>query len=108
MSVTDTMVGTCATTVEVSGWDEQEVFLVEKSELSTDDFANNYISLDHRLCEGSIVFVRTLQSTYFVRPAPIAFKVESLGYDSEGRQQFRLSPAQPRHATASNGPFSVN
>ena len=107
MSMTGTLAPTSATTVEVSGWDEQEMFFVEKSELSTDDFANNYISLDHRLCEGAIVFVRTLQSTYFVRPVPIPFEVELLGYDSEGRQQFRLSPAQPRHA-APCGRNSVN
>src|SRR5262245_31662630 len=41
--------------VEVSGWDKNEIFFVEKAELSTDDAAKKYISLEHMLAEGAIV-----------------------------------------------------
>jgi hypothetical protein len=37
----------------------------------------------------------------------VPFEVELLGYDSDGRQQFRLSAAHPRHATV-HDPYSVN
>jgi len=42
--------------IEVSGWDEDEIFFVEKSELSWDDFAGKHISLKHMLAEGALVF----------------------------------------------------
>lgn len=96
---------TAATLVEVSGWDEDELFFVEKSAMSTDEFESSYISLRHHLSEGAIIFVRTIQSAYLHRPNPIAFEVESLGYDADGQQQFRLSAAQPRHAQTR---YSVN
>lgn len=86
MSLTEALPISTTTTVEVSGSDDKEMFFVEKSELSTDDFANNYLSLDHRLCQGTIVFIRALQSTYFLPHNPIPFEVELLAYDSCGRQ----------------------
>jgi hypothetical protein len=107
MDLTEALPLTSTATVEVSGWDERETFFVERSELSSDDFANNYISLEHRLLEGAIVFIRALQATYILRPSPVPFEVELLGYDSDGRQQFRLSAAHPRRATV-HDPYSVN
>ena len=41
--------------VEVSGWDEDEVFFVERSELGWDDFAGKHLTLTRMLSEGSII-----------------------------------------------------
>jgi hypothetical protein len=42
--------------VEVSGWDENEMFFVETCDLDWDDFAGKHISLQHMLPEGAMVF----------------------------------------------------
>jgi hypothetical protein len=87
--------------VEVSGWDEEEVFFVEKSHLAWDEFAGNHVSLRRMLPEGALVFVRILQPTA-VRPSPpIAYKVEFIGCDPEGLHQFRLNAVQPRYSPES-------
>jgi hypothetical protein len=80
MDLTEALPLTFRATVEVSGWDERETLFVGKSELSSDDFANNYISLEHRLLEGAIVFIRALQATYIICPSPVPFEVELLGF----------------------------
>ncbi|MGB8494440.1 MAG: hypothetical protein WCE53_08590 [Candidatus Acidiferrum sp.] len=91
--------------VEVSGWDEDEIFFVEKSELSWDDFAGKHISLKHMLAEGALVFIRTLQPASLQRSFPIAYEAEFIGCDVDGSHEFRLNPAQPRH---SRNRFPVN
>jgi len=83
--------------VEVSGWDEDEIFFVEKSELSWDDFAGKHISLKHMLAEGALVFIRTLQPTAPERSFPIAYEAEFIGCDVHGAHEFRLNAVQPRH-----------
>jgi hypothetical protein len=91
--------------VEVSGWDEDEIFFVEKSELSWDDLAGKRISLKHMLAEGALVFIRTLQPASLQRSFPIAYEAEFIGCDVHGFHEFRLNPAQPRH---SRNRFPVN
>jgi hypothetical protein len=83
--------------IEVSGWDEDEIFFVEKSELSWDDFAGKHISLKHMLAEGALVFIRTLQPASLQRSFPIAYGAEFIGCDVHGSHEFRLNPVQPRH-----------
>ena len=83
--------------VEVSGWDEDEIFFVEKSEVSWDDFAGKHIALKHMLAEGALVFIRTLQPTAPQRSFPIAYEAEFIGCDNQGCHEFRLNPVQPRH-----------
>ena len=85
--------------VEVSGWDEEEVFFVEKSDLAWDEFAGKYVSLRHMLPEGAIVFVRMLQPTSLRQSSPMAYKVEFIGCDPDGLHQFRLTAVQPRYSS---------
>jgi hypothetical protein len=59
---TEVITGVDSFRVEVSGWDEEEIFFVEKSQIAWDEFAGKHISLRHMLPEGAIVFVRTLYS----------------------------------------------
>ncbi len=83
---------------EVSGWDEDEIFFVEKSELCWDDFAGKHISLKHMLGEGALVFIRMLEPTSLQRSSPISHEAEFIGCDQQGCHEFRLSPVQPRHS----------
>jgi hypothetical protein len=65
--------------VEVSGWDEDEMFFVEKSQLAGNDITGRHISLQHKLAEGTIVFVRLLHSTAYQQSCPAAYQVEFIG-----------------------------
>ena len=98
MIVLETIPQTDCCRVEASGWDENEIFFVEKSLLAWDEFAGNYISLDHMLADGAIIFIRMLQPSALRRSSPVAYEVEFAGCSPDGNHQFRLSPAKPRYA----------
>jgi len=83
--------------VEVSGWDENEAFFVEKSDLSWDEFAGKHISLERMLPDGAMVFVRTLHAEGSLQAPPVVYKVEFIGCDPDGHHQSRLSEVQPRY-----------
>jgi hypothetical protein len=95
--LTDTLPIASNYRVEVSGWDEDEIFFVEKSELSWDDLAGKHISLKRMLGQGALVFIRVLQPTSLERSFPIAYETEFIGCDTQGCHEFRLSLVQPRH-----------
>jgi hypothetical protein len=84
--------------VEVSGWDEDEIFFVERAELNWDEFAGKHVSLTRMLSEGSIIFVRPIQPTALHRANPIPYEAEFVGCSPDGHHQFQLNGVQPRHA----------
>jgi hypothetical protein len=84
--------------VEVSGWDDHEVFFVERSELGWDDYAGKHVTLTRMLSEGSIIFVRLIQPMSMHRANPIPYEAEFVGCSPEGNHQFRLNGVQPRHS----------
>jgi hypothetical protein len=84
--------------VEVSGWDEDEIFFVEWSELGLDKLAGKHLTLSRMLAEGSIIFVRLIQPTAQHRANPIPYEAEFVGCNPEGNHQFRLIGVQPRHS----------
>jgi len=86
-----------STMVEVSGWDENQIFFVERTDLAWDEFAGKHITLTHMLGEGSIIFVRPIQTTGYHRPNPIPYEAEFVGCTPEGHPQFRLTGVQPRN-----------
>jgi hypothetical protein len=96
--LTEAITGVDQFRVEVSGWDQEQVFFVEKSHLAWDEFAGKHISLRHMLADGAIVFVRMLQATAAQPSPPMAYKVEFIGCDPEGLHQFRLNVVQPRYS----------
>src|ERR1700730_1083035 len=83
--------------VEVSGWDEDEVFFVEQSELDWDAHAGKQLTLSRMLSEGSIIFVRPIQPTAQHRANPIPYEAKFVGCSPEGNHQFRLNGVLPRH-----------
>ena len=92
----DTLPLTGCCRVEVSGWDEDEIFFVEKSELSWDEFAGRDIAIKHMLADGTLIFIRMLQPTSQQRSFPVAYEAEFIACDAHGFHEFRLNPVQPR------------
>ena len=84
--------------VEVSGWDENEMFFVEESDLAWDEFAGKHLSLEHMLSDGTIIFVRVLQPTAIHQALPVAYRVEFIGCSPEGNHEFRLNTVHPRYS----------
>jgi hypothetical protein len=84
--------------VEVSGWDEDEIFFVERSFLSWDEFAGKHISLQHMLPEGAIIFVRMLQPTALRGSNPVPYEVQFVSCNPDGFHEFRLSAVKPRYS----------
>ena len=97
MLVAETLLTTDCYRVEVSGWDEAQIFFVEKSDLAWDDFAGKHISLRHMLPDGGMVFVRMLQPDGIRQFPPAVYEVEFIGCDPGGLRQFRLNPVHPRY-----------
>jgi hypothetical protein len=88
-----------AYSVEVSGWDDSHSFFVERSELSWDEEGAKHLTLSHRLCPGTMIFVRLLQPTVSERTFPVAYHAEPLATTPEGQQKFRVKCQEPRNAT---------
>jgi hypothetical protein len=99
MTVSETLTQTECYRVEVSGWDENTTFFVEKSDLAWDDFVGKHISLQHMLPDGAMVFIRVMQPEGLSQAPPIAYRVEFIGCDPEGHHQFRLNAVQPWYST---------
>lgn len=98
MIVSETLTQLECYRVEVSGWDENQAFFVEKSDLAWDDFAGKHISLHRMLPDGAMVFIRMLQPQGPGQAPPVVYKVEFIGCDPEGQHQFRLSAVHPRYS----------
>jgi hypothetical protein len=84
--------------VEVSGWDEDEVFFVERAELGSDKYAGKHVTLTRMLSEGSIIFVRLIQPVAMHRANPIPYEAEFVGCSPGGNHQFRLNGVRSRHS----------
>jgi len=83
--------------VEVSGWDSNQSFFVEKSDLEWNEETGKRVVLSRRVREGSILFVRLLQPTAQERSYPVAYVAEagpSVAL-ANGQFQFRLKQILP-------------
>jgi hypothetical protein len=100
-----TNLSTNVSRIEVSGWDEDETFFVEKSEFAYDEVAGKHITLQHNLPEGSLIFLRLIHSPALQHSIPVAYKTHFIGWDFQGNYRFSLIPAHPLHAASH---FSVN
>jgi hypothetical protein len=81
--------------IEVSGWDEDEMFFVEKSQFSYDEITGKHITLQHNLPEGSLIFLRLIHSPVSQHSVPVAYKTHFIGWDFQGNYRFTLVPAHP-------------
>lgn len=99
MLISEPAPGETSYRVEISGWDEDESFFVEKSSLAGDELMGKHVALEHRITDGAIVFVRVLLPNSYHRSCPVAYQAEFQGFDPDGLHVFRLSPAQPRYGS---------
>lgn len=61
--------------IEVSGWDENEVFFVEKADLEWSGDENKRVRLRHLLRDTAVIFVRLLQTSMQPHLCPVAYQV---------------------------------
>jgi hypothetical protein len=81
--------------VEVSGWDRDQEFFVEKCELEWSEEAGKQVALKRNLRDNTILFVRLLESWEQDRSYPVVYRAEFLAETSGGTQKFRLIPVLP-------------
>jgi len=81
--------------VEVSGWDSDQSFFVEKTELEWSEESGKQITLSRALNPSTMVFVRLLQPTAADRSSPVAYKAEQIASIAGDLHQFRLSQVAP-------------
>jgi hypothetical protein len=82
--------------VEVSGWDKNQAFFVEKSELEWNEDSSKQVVLRHMVPDGAVIFLRLLQPISTSRSHPVAYEAEFISMTPDGQHQFRLYQACPR------------
>jgi hypothetical protein len=82
--------------VEVSGWDDQQDYFVEKSELEWSEDRGKQVTLTRKVRAGAMVFVRLLQSPSPDRSQAVAYRAEFVGTAGNGQYQFQLEPVRPQ------------
>ena len=76
--------------VEVSGWDKNEAFFVEKSEMEWNEGSGKRVKLSNAVPDGAVIFLRWLQSLSAAPAHPVPYEAEFLAVTPNGQQQFRL------------------
>jgi hypothetical protein len=74
--------------IELSGWDQDEAFFVEKTDLEWNGNERKKVSLRHSLREASVVFVRLLQTSTQSHVCPTAYQVSRFS-DSDRSQAYQ-------------------
>jgi hypothetical protein len=82
--------------VEVSGWDKNQAFFVEKSELEWSEESGKCVALTNAVPDRAVIFLRSLQSLSADRSHPVPYEAEFMAVTPEGQWQFRLHPVSPR------------
>src|ERR1700730_662550 len=81
--------------VEVSGWDKDHTFFVEKSELEWNEESGKQVALNHAVPDGTVIFLRLLQPISASKSRPVAYEAELVFMTPAGQHQFRLHPVCP-------------
>jgi len=81
--------------VEVSGWDKNQTFFVEKSDLEWSEASSKQITLSHAVPDGAVVFVRLVPYLSTEQSHPVAYETEFVETTAEGRHELRLHPVSP-------------
>jgi hypothetical protein len=82
--------------VEVSGWDKNQAFFVEKSDLEWNDDSGKLVVLCNAVPDRALVFLRLLQSISADRSHPVPYEAEFVAITPQGQRQFRLHPVSRR------------
>ncbi len=80
--------------VEVSGWDTQDVFFVEKTTLEWDESGGKRVLLRSPVATGAVVFVRLMDPSGR-QAIPVAYHVLGVGRsDGHGAYEIQISPVR--------------
>jgi len=90
--------------VEVSGWDREQDFFVEKCELEWSEDAGKQVTLKRNLRDDTILIVRLLQPGEQDRSCPVVYRAEFLEKTSGGTHRFQLIPVLPWLKESSDTP----
>jgi hypothetical protein len=82
--------------VEVSGWDSNENFFVEKTALQWADEPAKLIEMTHAISSGALLFLRLLDPTSVDRVHPVPYVAERVEVGDDGHFKVELSPARLR------------
>ncbi len=83
--------------IEVSGWDLDNTFFVEKTELLWSEGGGKRVHLRRALPQGTIIFIRLLALESASGSLPVAYGIESAKpMDSNGQCEMRLVQLRPR------------
>ncbi len=87
--------GQTSYSVEVSGWDNNEDFFVEKTELHWSEQSGKHIPLLRPIASGALVFLRLIDPTSVDRVHPVPYRTELFDMTKAGQRRVRPLPARP-------------
>jgi hypothetical protein len=82
--------------VEVSGWDSNETFFVENTELQWPEESAKQIQITHAVASGALVFLRLLDPLSVDRVHPVPYLAERVAVGDGGRFRVQLASARLR------------
>ena len=80
--------------VEVSSWDDEKNFFVEKTELRWSELAGKHVLLQRRIPPGTLVFLRLLDPVGLHRSNPVPYRTEQSEDQDADHCRIRLLPAK--------------
>jgi hypothetical protein len=111
-SVAMTSEGAMATySVEVSGWDVEARFFVERAELCWDGDGDKFVSLQSPVCNGSLLSVRPILASGTIGPLLMAYQAELVAEHDGGEKkvvEIRLVPHRRTGSANSPGNRSLD
>jgi len=81
--------------VEVSGWDNNNDFFLEKTELHWSEQSEKHILLLRDIVSGSLVFLRLIDPINIDRVHPVPYRAEPFDVTEAGQHRVRLLLARP-------------
>ena len=88
--------GTKLYRVEVSGWNSRQNFFVENCDLLWSEETGKRITVQQKLHNKAILFVRLLEPGQSEPAHPVVYEAEWVGAGQDGSNQFRLQTMVPR------------
>ena len=82
--------------VEVSAWDSNENFFLEKTELQCAEKPAKRIQMTHAVAPGALVFLRLLDPKSADRAHPMPYVAERVAAGDGGQFRVELAPARGR------------
>jgi hypothetical protein len=83
--------------VEVSGWDSNQTFFVERTELRWSEESAKLIQVTHAVKSGALLFLRLIDPNNVDRVHPVPYVAERVAAGDQGHFSVRLAPARGRN-----------